>query len=432
MKRSRSSPAAPPASATWPRPRGAGGRGAPRARAQVPVVDTGARLHARSRGSRHLARRRSGAAARRTRRTCCELGARAAARRPRQPERRPRRRRPLSGAARRPGEDGTLQALLDVVGVPYTGSGALGSALAMDKDVAKRLFRAGGVATADWLMAPATAEEAGARLGWPCRREAQQAGLHGRPLRGGRPGGVRRRRRRGVPARRRGDDRAFVPAASSPWASSTTPRSPWARSSRSTSSSTTSASTPRACRRRSFLPPFRRSAAEAQRLAVLAHAALKLAGYSRIDFRLEPSGELWCLEVNTLPGMTATSLLPQSAAAAGIAFAHSANGSVTWRCCNLAPRDAPDECSHRSAASLRGLVACWRSTRSCCCCSRRSSPPGASPSCCVRPRRRRSASRGPSSLTCSCTVACSTSPGIRWHSSSSGRSWNGASGRAAS
>src|SRR5512145_795304 len=39
------------------------------------------------------------------------------------------------------GEDGTLQAVLDVVGIPYTGSGALGSGLGMDKDVSKRLFR---------------------------------------------------------------------------------------------------------------------------------------------------------------------------------------------------------------------------------------------------------------------------------------------------
>ena len=59
---------------------------------------------------------------------------------------------------------------------------------------------------------------------------------------------------------------------------------------------------------------------EVQRLAVMAHRALKLAGYSRVDFRLTPDGRLFCLEVNTLPGMTATSLLPQSAAAVGIEF----------------------------------------------------------------------------------------------------------------
>ena len=52
------------------------------------------------------------------------------------------------------GEDGTLQTLLEMVGVPYTGSGRLGSAMAMDKDVSKRLFRMAGVPTADWVMAP--------------------------------------------------------------------------------------------------------------------------------------------------------------------------------------------------------------------------------------------------------------------------------------
>ncbi|MCZ6498489.1 MAG: D-alanine--D-alanine ligase, partial [Gammaproteobacteria bacterium] len=57
------------------------------------------------------------------------------------------------------GEDGTVQGLLELAGIPYTGSDALGSALAMDKDVAKRLFLAAGVPTPAWLMAPATLEE---------------------------------------------------------------------------------------------------------------------------------------------------------------------------------------------------------------------------------------------------------------------------------
>src|SRR5919108_6568038 len=55
------------------------------------------------------------------------------------------------------GEDGTIQALLEMIGVPYTGSGRLGSAMAMDKDISKRLFRSAGVPTADWVMAPAAA-----------------------------------------------------------------------------------------------------------------------------------------------------------------------------------------------------------------------------------------------------------------------------------
>src|SRR5437763_16396656 len=65
------------------------------------------------------------------------------------------------------GEDGTLQALLDLTGVPYTGSGHLASALAMDKDLSKRLFRAAGVPTADWLMAPVSVEDVGRVLGFP-------------------------------------------------------------------------------------------------------------------------------------------------------------------------------------------------------------------------------------------------------------------------
>src|SRR3954470_8359526 len=54
------------------------------------------------------------------------------------------------------GEDGTIQALLDLAGVPYTGSGHLPSALAMDKDLSKHLFRAHDVGTANWLMATDT------------------------------------------------------------------------------------------------------------------------------------------------------------------------------------------------------------------------------------------------------------------------------------
>ncbi len=46
----------------------------------------------------------------------------------------------------------------------------------------------------------------------------------------------------------------------------------------------------------------------------------KLGVYSRVDFRRDPDGNVWALEANSLPGMTATSLLPQAAKAAGIAF----------------------------------------------------------------------------------------------------------------
>src|SRR5690606_23303262 len=61
--------------------------------------------------------------------------------------------------------------------------------------------------------------------------------------------------------------------------------------------------------------------AEAQELALRVHRALKLNTYSRVDFRMDSGGGLWCLEVNTLPGLTSGSLLPRSAAAVGIEFA---------------------------------------------------------------------------------------------------------------
>jgi D-alanine-D-alanine ligase len=57
-----------------------------------------------------------------------------------------------------------------------------------------------------------------------------------------------------------------------------------------------------------------------QEMAQTAHEALGLADYSRSDFLMDGEGTLWILETNTLPGMTATSLLPQEAQAVGLSF----------------------------------------------------------------------------------------------------------------
>ena len=61
-------------------------------------------------------------------------------------------------------------------------------------------------------------------------------------------------------------------------------------------------------------------ATELRRLALAVHRALKLRDFSRVDFRLAADGTPLCLEANTLPGLTRTSLFPQSAGAVGIAF----------------------------------------------------------------------------------------------------------------
>jgi D-alanine-D-alanine ligase len=227
------------------------------------------------------------------------------------------------------GEDGTIQALLDMVGVRYTGSGHLASALAMDKDLSKHLFRSAGVGTADWLMAgpsvgptPSAAEVERA-LGWPVIvkpskqgstvglslvREAsgealaaavEEAALHDDEVMierfvAGRELTVTVVGDRALPVGEIFPKHEIYDYECKYTAGMAHEKFP------------------------AELPEER--AAEAQRLAVLAFRALKLGGCARIDFRMTERGELYCLEANTLPGMTPLSLVPQAAAAAGISF----------------------------------------------------------------------------------------------------------------
>lgn len=219
------------------------------------------------------------------------------------------------------GEDGTIQGLLEVMGVPYTGSGRLGSAMAMDKDVSKRLFRYAGVPTADWIMSPFTAADVAAKLGWPAvvkpSKEGSTVGLSVVKQQTELDAAVALARQyddevmveRFVPGRELTvgilEGRALPPGEIIPrheifdYECKYTP---------GMSDEIFPADLP---------APV---AVECERLALIAHHALKLGGYSRVDFRLTPSGEIFCLEVNTLPGMTATSLLPQAARAVGIDF----------------------------------------------------------------------------------------------------------------
>jgi D-alanine-D-alanine ligase len=219
------------------------------------------------------------------------------------------------------GEDGTLQAVLDVMGVPYTGSGALASGLAMDKDVAKRLFRAAGIPTADWLMAPADPAAVAEQLGWPVVvKPSKQGSTVGLSIIR-EPGELQA----AIELAARYDDEimleAFIPGREltvgildgrALAVGEIIPRHEIfdyeCKYTPGMSQEIFPADLPEAV------------AAECGRLGILAHQVLKLGGYSRVDFRLTPTGELVCLEVNTLPGMTSTSLMPQSAAAVGIPF----------------------------------------------------------------------------------------------------------------
>jgi D-alanine-D-alanine ligase len=219
------------------------------------------------------------------------------------------------------GEDGTIQALLDLAGVTYTGSGHLASALAMDKDLSKTLFRAAGVPTADWLMAPTTVGEVDSRLGLPVvvkpSKQGSTVGLS-----------VVKKSSELAPAialAQRYDDEVmverFVPGRELTVGILGGKALPVGEIIPKHEIYDYECKYTKGMADEQF--PAKLSAEETarvQELAVRAFDALKLGGYARIDFRMTEEGEFACLEANTLPGMTETSLIPQAAAAAGTSF----------------------------------------------------------------------------------------------------------------
>ena len=219
------------------------------------------------------------------------------------------------------GEDGTVQALLDLAGVTYTGSGHLASALAMDKDLSKKLFRAASVRTADWLMAPASEDEIESALGLPVivkpSKQGSTVGLS-----------VVKTRDQIAPAialARKYDDEVmieqFIPGreltvgilGDTPLAvGEIIPKHEiYDYECKYTAGMAVEVFPAKLTKEQT---------ATVQQQALAAFRALKLGGYARIDFRMSPDGYFYCLEANTLPGMTELSLIPQSAAACGISF----------------------------------------------------------------------------------------------------------------
>jgi len=219
------------------------------------------------------------------------------------------------------GEDGTVQAVLDVIGIPYTGSGHLASGLAMDKDLTKRVLRDSGVRVAEWLMAPVTAPAVEHAFGFPCvvkpSREGSSVGLA---------------------LVRKADELAPAIALAARY-----DREVMVEQFIGGRELTVGILGEQALPVGEIVPkhemfdyeckyttgmaeeifPARIDAALAAKTrdaALRAHRALKLGGYSRIDFRVGADGDIFCLEANTLPGMTANSLIPKAARAAGMSF----------------------------------------------------------------------------------------------------------------
>jgi D-alanine-D-alanine ligase len=220
------------------------------------------------------------------------------------------------------GENGSIQTILELANIPFTGSGSLGSAIAMDKDISKRLYLNAGIPTPAWCMTTDYSQKELGALGLPLvvkpNAQGSTVGLSiihshaeldaaidlasrfgnelmleqfitGREL----SVGVLDNQALGVGEILLEPDAIFDYESKyqSGQVKEVFPAN---------------------------IPP--KIYKQAQTLALQAHKVLKLDGYSRTDFRLDTQENLWCLETNTLPGMTSTSLMPQSAAVMGVSF----------------------------------------------------------------------------------------------------------------
>ena len=227
------------------------------------------------------------------------------------------------------GEDGTLQGALEYLGVPYTGSGVMGSAIGMDKLRSKRLALAAGVPTADFvvLRGEADFELALERLGLP---------LIVKPATQGSSVGMTKvEQAADLPA-------AFAAAAQ---LESLVFAEAWLPGPEYTVAILQEAAlpsirieTPRtfydyeakyfADDTRYFCPSGLGAASEAhlQSLALAAFEAAGASGWGRADFMMDRSARPLLLEINTVPGMTSHSLVPMAARAVGMDFAE-----LVWR-----------------------------------------------------------------------------------------------------
>ena len=221
------------------------------------------------------------------------------------------------------GEDGRIQATLDLLGVPYTGSGYLGSAMAMDKDLTKRLV-ADVVNTPGWTMVDVRAEDidglvASARLPLVVKPVASGSSIGvsivhtpeelRRALTDALALGGRTVLEEYVKGRELQvgilEDEALP-------AIEIIPKQGFYDYENKYQPGAAEEVCP------ADISP--ETEAKLRSAAVRVYETLGLSVYSRADFILDGAGEIWFLEINTLPGMTPTSLLPQEAAAVGIGY----------------------------------------------------------------------------------------------------------------
>ena len=224
------------------------------------------------------------------------------------------------------GEDGTVQSWLDCLGVRYTGTGALGAALSMDKDVTKRLLAGAGIDVPHGIVVcPSRERDAACRVlrevGLPCvvkpARGGSSVGVsmvqNETELKEALSHGAAYEERLIVEQRIAGreltvgvlDGRALPPVEIIPHSGFYDYHNKYQGG----------------CATELCPAPLTDAQTEClQSTTLRGFTALQLCAYARFDYMMDETGKIWCLEANALPGMTPTSLLPQMAAAVGMDY----------------------------------------------------------------------------------------------------------------
>lgn len=230
------------------------------------------------------------------------------------------------------GEDGTVQGVCELLDLPYTGSGVLATALCLDKAMAKRVLVAEGINTAPWRLVPRHLDAAAAREAMGEAASVLGHPFVAKPNRGGSTIGVTvvRDAAAQLDAYRSAAEHDTVlcerfvdgleitvgvlghnPPEALPTLEIVSHRPLYDYAAKYTAGQSEHVIPAR-------LPEEQRQAA--QRAAERAHAALGCWSMSRVDLIVDGAGVPWVIEVNAIPGLTALSLLPDAARAAGIGF----------------------------------------------------------------------------------------------------------------
>jgi D-alanine-D-alanine ligase len=237
------------------------------------------------------------------------------------------------------GENGTLQALLDLTGRPYTGSGMLASAVAMHKAMSKRVFESAGIPTPAWQLLPADATARDVEVerlgGFPLVVKPNEEGSSVGLTIVTEAGGLAQAMRDAAPygeilVERYVEGRELTVSLLGDQILPIVEIRPKSGLYDYHSKYTKGASE-YFCPADLPLPLAERVG----RLGLEAARVLGCRGVSRVDFRLDRNDEPWCLEVNTIPGMTPTSLVPMAAQAIGMSY-----DELVGRMLDLAVQDA--------------------------------------------------------------------------------------------